>query len=152
MVTERQDFMTVAYECAVKGYEEGGLPIGAVLVRDGQILARGHNQRVQKSDPIAHGEMACLRAAGRQRTYRDTVLYTTLAPCMMCTGTIIQFKIPKVVVGESVNFPGNKKLLADFGVEVIDLNDRRCIALMEKFIREKPDLWNEDIAEDQDVL
>ena len=92
--------------------------------------------------------MDCLRTAGRQRSYRDTVLYTTLALCMTCTGTVLQFKIPKVVIGESVNFAGNKGLLTDHGVEVIDLNDARCIALMEKFIREKPELWNEDIAED----
>ncbi|MEA2880744.1 MAG: cytosine/creatinine deaminase [Hyphomicrobiales bacterium] len=147
-MTEHQNFLSIAYECALESYKEGGLPIGAVLVRNNTVIARGHNQRVQKSDPIAHGEMDCLRVAGRQRSYRDTVLYTTLAPCMMCTGTIIQFKIPKVVIGESVNFPGNKALLIERGVEVVDLNDARCIALMEKFIREKPELWNEDIADD----
>ena len=140
-------FIAVAYEEALKSYNEGGLPIGSVLVRDGAIIGKGHNQRVQKSDPIAHGEMDCLRNAGRQRAYADTIIYTTLSPCMMCTGTIIQFKIPTVVIGEAVNFPGNKELLQSRGVEVIDLNDARCIELMARFIREKPTLWNEDIAE-----
>jgi cytosine deaminase len=140
-------FIAVAYEEALKSYNQGGLPIGSVLVRGGEVIGKGHNQRVQKSDPIAHGEMDCLRNAGRQPTYRDTTIYTTLSPCMMCTGTIIQFKIPTVVIGESVNFPGNKDLLQGRGVTVIDLNDARCIELMERFIREKPTLWNEDIAE-----
>jgi cytosine deaminase len=140
-------FIAIAYEEALKSYQQGGLPIGSVLVRGGEVVGKGHNQRVQKSDPIAHGEMDCLRNAGRQRTYRDTVIYTTLSPCMMCTGTIIQFKIPTVVIGESVNFPGNKDLLQSRGVTVIDLNDARCIELMARFIREKPTLWNEDIAE-----
>jgi creatinine deaminase len=140
-------FLAVAYDEALKSYNAGGLPIGSVLVRDGKVLGVGHNQRVQKSDPIAHGEMDCLRNAGRQRSYRDTIIYTTLSPCMMCTGTIIQFKIPTVVIGESVNFPGNKDFLASRGVNVIDLNDARCIELMGRFIREKPQLWNEDIAE-----
>ena len=140
-------FITVAYDEALASYQSVGLPIGSVLVRNGRILGRGHNQRVQKSDPIAHGEMDCLRNAGRQRTYRDTIIYTTLSPCMMCTGTIIQFKIPAVVIGESVNFPGNKDFLQSRGVKVIDLSDARCIELMARFIREKPELWNEDIAE-----
>ncbi len=140
-------FMAVAYEEALASYLSGGLPIGSVLVRNGSIVGKGHNQRVQNSDPIAHGEMDCLRNAGRQRTYRDTVIYTTLSPCMMCTGTIVQFKIPSVVIGESVNFPGNKDFLQSAGVKVVDLNDARCIELMARFIREKPELWNEDIAE-----
>jgi cytosine deaminase len=140
-------FLAVAYDEALASYDAGGLPIGSVLVRNGEIVGRGHNQRVQKSDPIAHGEMDCLRNAGRQRSYRDTVIYTTLSPCMMCAGTIIQFKIPTVVIGESVNFAGNKDLLQSRGVTVIDLNDARCIDLMARFIREKPELWNEDIAE-----
>jgi cytosine deaminase len=140
-------FIAIAYEEALKSYNEGGLPIGSALVRGGEVIGKGHNQRVQNSDPIAHGEMDCLRNAGRQRTYRDTIIYTTLSPCMMCTGTIIQFKIPTVVIGESVNFPGNKDLLQSRGVTVLDLNDARCIELMARFIREKPTLWNEDIAE-----
>ena len=144
---EHGRFMSLAYDEALKSYKEGGLPIGSILVRGGDIIARGHNQRVQRADPIAHGEMDCLRSAGRQRSYTDTVIYTTLSPCMMCTGTIIQFKIPTVVIGESINFPGNKDLLESRGVKVIDLNDAQCIDLMARFIREKPALWNEDIAE-----
>jgi cytosine/creatinine deaminase len=140
-------FIAIAYDEALKSYNAGGLPIGSVLVRNGEIIGKGHNQRVQNSDPIAHGEMDCLRNAGRQRSYTDTVIYTTLSPCMMCTGTIIQFKIPTVIIGESVNFPGNKDLLQSRGVTVVDLNDARCIELMARFIREKPTLWNEDIAE-----
>jgi creatinine deaminase len=140
-------FMALAYDEALKSYREGGLPIGAVLVREGSVISTGHNQRVQKSDPIAHGEMDCLRNAGRQRNYENTVIYTTLSPCMMCSGTIVQFKIPKVVIGESVNFAGNKDFLAGRGIEVVDLDDARCIDLMGRFIRENPDLWNEDIAE-----
>jgi cytosine/creatinine deaminase len=146
-MSDHARFLALAYDEALASYNEGGLPIGSVLVRGGDVIGRGHNQRVQHSDPIAHGEMDCLRNAGRQRTYRDTVIYTTLSPCMMCTGTIIQFKIPTVVIGESVNFPGNKDVLAQHGVAVIDLADARCIELMARFIREKPQLWNEDIAE-----
>jgi cytosine deaminase len=119
-----------------------------VLARDGQEVSRGHNQRVQQGDPIAHGEMDALRKAGRQRTYRDTVLYTTLSPCMMCSGTIVQFGIPRVVVGENKTFGGNEDFLRQHGVEVVIADDADCIALMERFIREKPELWAEDIAEE----
>lgn len=145
--TDRQMLM-IAYEEAKKGFDEGGCPIGSVLARDGQEVSRGHNQRVQQGDPIAHGEMDALRKAGRQRSYRDTVLYTTLSPCMMCSGTIIQFGIPRVVVGENTTFGGNEDFLREHGVEVVIAEDPDCIALMEKFIREKPELWAEDIAED----
>ena len=141
-------FMEEAYKLAKKSFDEGGLPIGAVLVRNGEIIGRGHNLRVQENDPIAHGEMACFRDAGRQRTYRDTTLYTTLSPCMMCSGTIVQFSIPRVVIGENRNFGGNEEFLRERGVEVEILDDPKCIALMERLIREKPDLWNEDIMED----
>jgi cytosine/creatinine deaminase len=145
---DHERFIGLAYDEALKGYKEGGLPIGSLLVRNGEIIGRGHNQRVQKSDPIAHGEMDCMRSAGRQRTYKDTIIYTTLSPCMMCAGTIIQFKIPTVVIGESINFPGNKEFLLSRRVRVVELNDARCIALMARFIKERPELWNEDIAED----
>lgn len=145
--TDRQMLM-IAYEEAKKGFDEGGCPIGSVLARDGQEVSRGHNQRVQQGDPIAHGEMDALRKAGRQRSYRDTVLYTTLSPCMMCSGTIIQFGIPRVVVGENTTFGGNEDFLREHGVEVVIAEDPDCIALMERFIREKPELWAEDIAED----
>ena len=136
-----------AYQAAQKSLREGGIPIGAALSRGGEIIATGHNERVQHGDPIAHGEMSALRAAGRQRTYRDTVLYTTLAPCAMCTGTIIQFKIPKVVVGEAETFPGEFDLLRSRGVEVVVLADRRCVDMMQTFQRNHAELWAEDIAE-----
>ena len=119
-----------------------------MLARGGEEVSRGHNQRVQQGDPIAHGEMDALRKAGRQKTYRDTILYTTLSPCMMCSGTIVQFGIPRVVVGENTTFGGNEDFLRHHGVEVVIADDKECIALMEKFIREKPALWAEDIAED----
>jgi cytosine deaminase len=124
-----------------------GVPIGAVLARGNELLAKGHNQRVQRGDPIAHGEMDCLRNAGRLKTYRDLTLFTTLSPCMMCAGTIVQFKIPRVIVGENLTFGGNEKFLSDHGVEVVVLDDPRCMALMEKFKQRYPAVWNEDIAE-----
>jgi cytosine deaminase len=146
MMRSDADFMNEAYAEAQKGLEEGGLPIGAILVRDGEIIGRGHNQRVQKADPILHGEMDCMRNAGRQASYKGTVMYTTLSPCMMCTGTIIQFGVPRVVIGESVNFKGFQDVLALAGVEVKDLHDPACIDMMGEFIRQHPGLWNEDIG------
>lgn len=136
-----------AFEAAQKSLSEGGIPIGAALARAGEVIASGHNERVQHGDPIAHGEMSALRAAGRQKSYRDTTLYTTLAPCAMCTGTIIQFKIPRVVVGEAQTFPGEFELLRSRGVEVVVLNDPRCVDMMRTFQDERPELWAEDIAE-----
>lgn len=140
--------LRIAYEEAKAGYDEGGCPIGSVLAEGERIIARGRNQRVQQGDPIAHGEMDCLRKAGRQRSYRSMTLYTSLSPCMMCTGTIIQLAIPRVVAGEARNFPGNPELLRQHGVEVIIADDPDCIALMARFIRERPELWAEDIAEE----
>ena len=142
-----KEMLRIAYNEAKAGFDEGGCPIGSVLARDGKVVSQGRNQRVQKGDPIAHGEMDALRKAGRQKTYRDTTLYTSLSPCMMCSGTIIQFGIPRVVIGEAVNFGGNEELLRARGVEVIVVNDQDCIDLMDKFIEEKPELWAEDIAE-----
>lgn len=141
-------FLRLAYDEAKSGFDEGGCPIGSVLARGANLVSSGRNQRVQKGDPIAHGEMDALRKAGRQKTYRDTTLYTSLSPCMMCTGTIIQFGIPRVVIGENSTFGGNEALLRERGVEVLIADDADCKALMEKFIREKPQLWAEDIAED----
>ncbi|MEO1423577.1 MAG: nucleoside deaminase, partial [Pseudomonadota bacterium] len=124
MLTETDaKFLRIAYEEAKGGYDEGGCPIGSVLARGDELVSQGRNQRVQKGDPIAHGEMDALRKAGRQRTYRDTTLYTSLSPCMMCTGTIIQFCIPRVVIGENTTFGGNEALLEERGVEVIIAND-----------------------------
>ena len=137
----------IAYEEAKAGFDEGGCPIGSVLARDGEVVSQGRNQRVQKGDPIAHGEMDALRKAGRQKTYRDTTLYTSLSPCMMCSGTIVQFGIPRVIVGENANFGGNEDFLRSRGVEVIVVDDADCIALMKRFVEEKPELWLEDIAE-----
>ena len=141
-----KDFLRAAYEQALKSYQEGGLPIGAVMVENGVIIAAGHNRRVQDSDPIAHGEMDCIRKAGRRPRYEDVTLFTTLSPCMMCSGTIVQFGVKKVVVGENRNFPGNIDFLRSHGVDVCLLNDAACISLMGRFIKERPDLWDEDIA------
>jgi cytosine/creatinine deaminase len=141
-------FIKLSYDEALAGFNEGGCPIGSVLAEGDRLIAQGRNQRVQKGDPIAHGEMDCLRKAGRQKSYRKMTLYTSLSPCMMCTGTIIQFSIPRVIVGEAQNFAGNPEFLRERGVEVIIVDDPDCIALMKRFIREQPALWNEDIAED----
>jgi cytosine deaminase len=136
-----------AFHAAQQSLREGGIPIGAALARDGEVVASGHNERVQQGDPTAHGEISALRAAGRQKSYRDTTLYTTLAPCAMCTGTILQFKIPRVVVGEDASYSGELDYLRSRGVEVVVLNDRRCIDMMTEFQRDHPELWAEDIAE-----
>jgi creatinine deaminase len=141
------EFMQAALAEARQGRQEGGIPIGSVLVRNGEIVSRGHNKRVQELDPIAHGEMDALRNAGRQRTYRDTVLYTTLMPCYMCAGTIVQFKIPKVVVGESRTFGESREFLESHGVEVVILDSEECVQMMREFIAAEPTLWNEDIME-----
>ncbi len=140
------ELMALAYQQALKSYREGGLPIGAVMVEDGRVIAAGHNRRVQDGDPTAHGEMACLRNAGRRARYGEVTLYTTLSPCMMCAGTVVQFGIPRVVVGENRSFPGNLEFLRDHGVAVRLLEDARCQELMARFIRERPELWDEDIA------
>ena len=149
MLTETDRRMIrVAYDEAKAGFDEGGCPIGSVLARGDTVVAQGRNQRVQQGDPIAHGEMDALRKAGRQKTYRDTTLYTSLSPCMMCSGTIVQFGIPRVVIAENTTFGGNEDFLRERGVEVIVADDLDCIALMTRFIEEKPELWAEDIAED----
>ena len=139
-------FMKMALDEATISYNEGGLPIGAVMVESGEVIATGHNRRIQDDDPIAHGEMDCFRRAGRRSRYTNITIYTTLSPCMMCSGTIVQFGVPRVVVGENQNFPGNIDLLRGHGVEVVLLNDPGCIRLMSRFIAEHPDLWDEDIA------
>lgn len=137
--------MKRAYELALKGYNEGGCPIGAVITdENGHILGEGHNMLVQEGNPILHGEMSAMRDAGRMASRRQTVMYTTLSPCMMCAGTIVQFKIGRVVVGDTVNSPGNVDFLRAHGVEVTVLNDEDCIDLVKKFREEKPELWLED--------
>ena len=140
-------FMQLAIQEAKEGLAEGGIPIGSVLVKDGQLVAKGRNKRVQELNPILHGEMDCLNNAGRIGNYKNTVIYSTLMPCYMCAGTIVQFKIPKVIVGESKTFNGARDFMESHGVEVIDLNNAECIEMMENFISEKPELWNEDIGE-----
>jgi cytosine deaminase len=140
-------FMQMAIEEARQGLREGGIPIGSVLVRDGVVVASGHNKRVQEDNPILHGEMDCLLNAGRIGSYRNTVIYSTLMPCYMCAGTIVQFKIPRVIVGESRTFSGAREFMESHGVEVLDLDLPECREMMEDFIREKPTLWNEDIME-----
>jgi cytosine deaminase len=139
-------FMNAAIQEAKNGWDEGGIPIGSVMVRDGQVIGRGHNQRVQKGDPVTHAEIDCMRNAGRIGNYKDVVLYSTLMPCYLCAGAVVQFGIKKVIVGESKTFPGAVDFMRSHGVEVIDLNDTECIGLMERMIREKPELWNEDIG------
>ena len=146
---ERPDdrlFMRLAYEQAMKSCQEGGVPVGSVMIEDGNVIAEGYNRRVQDDDPVAHGEIDCIKRAGRRSRYEGVSLYTTLSPCMMCAGTIIQFGIKRVVVGENRNFRGYIRLLRDFGVEVVLLDDQDCRRLMEEFIRLHPDLWDEDIA------
>ena len=142
------EFMREAINEAKIGRSEGGIPIGSVLVKNGKIIAKGHNKRVQEDNPILHGEMDCLNNAGRVGSYRDTVIYSTLMPCYMCAGTIVQFKIPRVIVGESVTFTGAREFMESHGVEVIDLHNEECIQMMNAFIEENPDLWNEDIGEE----
>lgn len=141
------EFMNAAIAEARKGLSKGGIPIGSVLVKDGKIVGRGHNQRVQKNDPMTHAETDCLRNAGRIGNYKDCILYSTLMPCYMCAGTVVQFNIKKVVVGENKTFPGAEEFMKQHGVEIINLNNQECKEMMEKFIREKPELWNEDIGE-----
>ncbi len=141
-------FMLAAIEEAELGLREGGIPIGSVLVHGGRILGRGHNRRVQQGSAIRHGEMDALENAGRQpaSVYRESVIYTTLSPCAMCSGAMLLYGIPRVVVGENTTFMGEETLLRSRGVTVDVLQDPRCIRLMEEFIRASPGLWNEDIG------
>jgi len=142
------NFFSEAINEAKKGLNEGGVPIGSVLVYKGKIIGRGHNRRVQKGSAILHAEMDALENAGRQPAsiYKNCVLYTTLSPCSMCTGAILLYGIPKVIIGENETFLGEEKLLKERGVEVIVLNDKTCIDLMNTFIQSNEKLWNEDIG------
>ncbi len=142
------EFMKIAIEEAKRGLAEGGIPIGSVLVRDGEIIGRGHNQRVQKGSAVLHAEMSCLENAGRLKAtdYRKCVLYTTLSPCDMCSGTILLYGIPKVIIGENDTFKGPENYLSSRGVELILIDSQECKDIMKKFIEEKPELWNEDIG------
>ena len=138
--------MTAALAQARASLAAGGVPVGAVLATGPEIVAEGHNERVQLGDPVAHGEIACLRNAGRQSSYREMTLYTTLSPCPMCTGAILLFQIPRVVVGEAETFAGDLKFLADLGVSVTLLDDQRCMAVMREFQERYPAVWSEDIG------
>lgn len=140
-------YMQEAINQAKKSLSEGGIPIGSALEKNGELVASGHNKRVQEKNPILHGEMDCLNNAGRVGNYKGATIYSTLMPCYMCAGTIVQFKIPKVIVGESRTFSGAKDFMESHGVEVIDLDLPECTEMMEHFIKEKPELWNEDIGE-----
>jgi len=144
-----EDMLAVALEEARQGFAEGGIPIGAALfTRSGKLLGRGHNRRVQHGDPSAHGETDAFRRAGRQRSYRNLVMATTLAPCWYCSGLVRQFRIGALVVGESRTFPGGLDWLRENGIEVIDLDSQECRELMESYIAAHPDVWNEDIGEE----
>ncbi len=139
-------FMEAAIEEARQGLREGGIPIGSVLVIDGQIVGRGHNRRVQDNDPVLHAEIDCLSNAGRVGRYRNAVLYSTLMPCYLCAGAVVQFGIRKVVAGESRNFAGARELMESHGVQVTDLDNDECRKMMADFIEKNPQLWHEDIG------
>ena len=142
-------FLQAAIDEAIQGRAEGGIPIGAVLVHDGKIIGRGHNRRVQMGSAIRHGETDALERAGRQpaRVYQNSVMYTTLSPCSMCTGAMLLYGIPKVIIGENQTFLGEEALLTARGVEVVVLDDETCVSMMREFIDAEPTLWNEDIGE-----
>ena len=141
-----RDLMELALDQARVSLAAGGVPVGAVLAAGGQVIAAGHNERVQRGDPVAHGEIACLRNAGRRPSYRDTTLYTTLSPCQMCSGAALLFQIPRVVVGEAQTFEGDLGFLAGRGVEIVLLDDEDCVAVMREFQRRYPEIWSEDIG------
>lgn len=144
----KDQFMEAAIEEAKKGLQEGGIPIGSVLVIEGKIVGRGHNKRVQKGSAILHAEMDCIENAGRlsAEEYQRSVLYSTLSPCDMCSGTVLLYKIPKVVIGENKTFKGPEDYVRSCGVDLEILNDTECINMMEQFIKNNPELWNEDIG------
>ncbi len=139
--------MKAAIDQAKIGKSENGIPIGSVLVKDGKIIGSGHNKRIQDNDPVTHAEIDCLRNAGRVGSYKNTVLYSTLMPCYLCAGAVVQFGIKKVIAGESETFSGAKEFMQSHGVEVIDLNMEECKNMMKEFIIKNPKLWNEDIGE-----
>jgi cytosine deaminase len=141
-----REMMALALEQARISLDSGGVPVGAVLAVGSDVIAAGHNERVQRGDPVAHGEISCLRNAGRRPSYHDTTLYTTLSPCQMCTGAILLFQIPRVVVGEAQTFPGDLAFLSERGVEIVLLEDEGCMAAMQEFQRRFPQIWSEDIG------
>jgi cytosine deaminase len=146
LVQVDRELMALALGQARTSLEAGGVPVGAVLAVGREVIAAGHNERVQRGDPVAHGEIACLRNAGRRPSYTDTTLYTTLSPCQMCTGAILLFQIPRVVVGEARTFAGDLEFLRARGVEIVLLDDPACVAAMEEFQTRYPGVWSEDIG------
>jgi cytosine/creatinine deaminase len=141
-----KEMMALALRQARISLDSGGVPVGAVLAAGGEVLAAGHNERVQRGDPVAHGEIACLRNAGRRPSYTNTTLYTTLSPCPLCTGAVLLFQIPRVVVGEARTFPGDLDFLRARGVEIALFDDPACVAVMEEFQTRYPQVWSEDIG------
>lgn len=145
-VAADDEMMERALQEARASLDGGGVPVGAVLAAGQQVIAAGHNERVQRGDPIAHGEIACLRNAGRRPSYRGTTLYTTLSPCQMCSGAVLLFQIPRVVVGEARTFKGDLGFLITRGVDIVLLDDERCVAVMQEFKARYPEVWSEDIG------
>jgi cytosine/creatinine deaminase len=141
-----RELMALALGQARVSLESGGVPVGAVLSAGGQLIAAGHNERVQRGDPVAHGEIACLRNAGRRPSYADTTLYTTLSPCQLCSGAVLLFQIPRVVVGEAQTYLGDLGFLTGHGVEIVLLDDDGCVAVMREFQQRYPQVWSEDIG------
>lgn len=150
-MTDDRTYLDLAIQQARTGWDEGGVPIGAVLVHDGEVLAQGRNRRVQMNSAIRHGETDCIERAGRlpARVYRNSVLYTTLSPCFMCAGTAVLYEIPRIVIGENKNFQASEDWLRSMGVELEVVDDAECIALMDKMLAERPEIWAEDIGVDQ---
>ena len=148
-MSQHKKYLQAAIDQAQKSYDEGGIPIGSIIVHQGKIIGAGHNKRVQDGSVVLHGEMDALENAGRQKAsvYKECTLYTTLSPCSMCSGTIVLYGIPKVVIGENTTFMGEEEYLKSKGVEIIQMDNQHCKDLMKKFIAEKPELWNEDIGE-----
>jgi cytosine/creatinine deaminase len=141
------EFLKAAIDEAKKGRAEGGIPIGSVLIRDGKIIGKGHNKRVQDNDPVTHAEIDCLRNAGRIGNYDNVVIYSTLMPCYLCAGAVVQFGIKKVIAGENETFDGAKEFMESHGVEVINMESEECKQMMREFIAEHPEIWFEDIGE-----
>jgi len=146
VAADDRDMMKLALHQARISLEAGGVPVGAVLAAAGEVIAAGHNERVQRGDPVAHGEISCLRNAGRRPSYLGTTLYTTLSPCQLCTGAILLFQIPRVVVGEAQSFPGDLDFLVSHGVDIVLLEDPACVAVMTEFQQRYPEVWSEDIG------
>ena len=145
-IIDKNNFVVELIKEAQAGLKEGGIPIGSILVLNDKIIGRGHNRRVQDNDPLAHAEIVCLRNAGRIKTYDQTILYSTLMPCYLCAGAIVQFGIKKIIIGESENFQGAGEFLNSHGVEIINLKSSECHSMMLDFIKKNPKLWNEDIG------